>query len=349
MRAFNRVVGLAALLLALSFTAQAQAPDALELEFWKSADRIGTEAAYTAYLARYPSGAFAPLAKAAMDKLRPGGVPSIAAPAAAAATTANAIAGKATPRATLSSYSGDPNTGAGGFQVGDRFYGPGTIQVGRIGSRKQIVIPNGEWVGLTAVDRSVPHGSASVLMVSAALGQFDGRRLRSLLIFDTNSWSVRLSPQRPIEWGRAADCERNSDPAFWKSGGAGFPVRSCARVDSPSSGAPENAVPNRLWSSLLENLSRLEADTTSLSFNVQSVLYVTDNLGAFLEVTRYDCVAQGGCNAATPKPPENAVASRVAWARAYVPLAIQGFRKKLDADELEPSVDLPTRRISLPD
>ena len=343
--ALGRVLACAALLAGVSLAAWGQAPDAVELEFWKSADRIGTEAAYSAYLQKYPSGAFAALAKAALDKLKPGAAPSVAAPVAATA----AGSGKAAPRATLSAYSADADTGAGGIQVGDRFYGPGTIQVGRVGSRKQIVIPNGEWVGLTAVDRSVPHGSASVLMVSAALGQFDGKRLRSLLVFDTNSWSVRLAPQFVIEWERAVNCERSTHPAFWKSDGAGFPVRSCARVESPSPGAPENAVPDRLWSSLLANLSRLEADATSLSFNVRSVLYVTDNLGAYLEVTRFDCVGPGECGAATPKPPESAVAARVAWAQAYVPLAIKAFRNKLEADALEPSVPLKAYKIALPD
>jgi len=343
--AFRRALACAALLAGVSLAAWGQAPDAVELEFWKSADRIGTEAAYSAYLARYPSGAFAPLAKAAIDRLKPAAAPSIAAPAAAAA----AAGGKAAPRATLSSYSGDVDTGAGGFQVGDRFYGPGTIDVGRVGSRKQILIPKGEWVGLAAVDRSVPHGTASVLMVSAALGQFDGKRLRSLLVIDTNSWSVRLSPQIVIEWGPAVQCERDTHPAFWKSDGAGFPVRSCARVESPSSGAPENAMPQRLWSSLLENLTRLEADTKSLSFNVRSAVYVTDNLGAYLEVSRYDCVGPGACGTSASKPPESEVAARVAWAQAYLPLAVKGFRKKLDADELQPSVELKAFKIALPD
>ena len=343
----GRFLAGAVLLLGVSLAAWGQAPDAVELEFWKSADRIGTEASYSAYLQKYPSGAFAPLAKAAIEKLKPGATPSIAAPAAAAAA---AVAGsKAAPRATLSTYTGDVDTGAGGFQVGDRFYGPGTIQVGRVGSRKQIVIPNGEWVGLAAVDRSVPHGAASVLMVSAALGQFEGKRLRSLFVFDTNSWSVRLSPQIVIEWPPAVQCERDTHPAFWKSDGAGFPVRSCARVESLSTGAPENAMPQRLWRSLLENLSRLEADTTSLSFNVRSAVYVTDNLGAYLEVSRYDCVGPGGCGASAPKPPESAVAAQVAWTQAYLPLAVKGFRKKLDADELEPSVALKAYKIALPD
>ena len=46
--------------------AQAPAPSAAELEFWRSTERLGTAEAYAAYLAAYPSGHFATVARPAM-------------------------------------------------------------------------------------------------------------------------------------------------------------------------------------------------------------------------------------------------------------------------------------------
>jgi hypothetical protein len=47
------------------------APDATDLMFWQSAERLATPAAYHAYLSRYPAGFFAPLALAAIAKGTP--------------------------------------------------------------------------------------------------------------------------------------------------------------------------------------------------------------------------------------------------------------------------------------
>ncbi len=54
------------------------AQGALEIAFWQSAERQDTEAAYQAYLARFPDGVFAPLAMAALQRLAP--PPAVAPP-----------------------------------------------------------------------------------------------------------------------------------------------------------------------------------------------------------------------------------------------------------------------------
>ncbi|MEQ1804633.1 MAG: hypothetical protein ABL900_04575, partial [Burkholderiaceae bacterium] len=46
--------------------AQTPAPSAIEIEFWRSAERVATPEAYRAYLAAFPNGAFANLARAGL-------------------------------------------------------------------------------------------------------------------------------------------------------------------------------------------------------------------------------------------------------------------------------------------
>jgi len=55
--------------------------------------------------------------------------------------------------AALRHFSEAPvGTGAIGFNIGDRFVGPGALSFGRFGARRQIVLPEGEWVALAATD-----------------------------------------------------------------------------------------------------------------------------------------------------------------------------------------------------
>jgi len=74
----------------------ASSPD-IEMRFWESADRGGSVAAYEAYLAQFPNGAFAPLARARVAELRatqtrPATTPVTAAPAPPVAPSPTAAA-----------------------------------------------------------------------------------------------------------------------------------------------------------------------------------------------------------------------------------------------------------------
>src|SRR5882672_318429 len=66
--------------------AQAQSPaqgaaNPIEIEFWRSTDRMATAEAYRAYLDAYPSGSFVVLARLALSRVAPN---AAVAPAAAA-------------------------------------------------------------------------------------------------------------------------------------------------------------------------------------------------------------------------------------------------------------------------
>ena len=340
---YGRVLGCAALLLGASLAAWGQAPDATEIQFWKSAANIGTRSAYAAYLARYPLGVFAPLAGAALDKVGPG-TALLAAP-----SPASAPGGSAAYRAKLTSYSGEPASDAFAFRIGDKFYGPGTIEVGRSGARKQILIPNGEWVALAAVGRTITYVNP-VSMVSAAWGQFDGSRLRSLLVVDATSRKVVANPNRPLEWKSAEDCEGYApDQGYWHHIDPGFPVRACMDMGSMPNFGLERLMPPGLWNAVLENLGRLAASTSNLFFDLNSVLYVTDNSGSYLSVFRLDCVGRRECGPGAPAPSASVVKARVDWAKAYFPLAARGFSRNLAADELSPSTQPRPHKLVLPD
>jgi hypothetical protein len=164
--------------------AQAQAPaaspapahEALELEFWKSVDRIATPRAYRIYLDKYPNGLFAPLAREAIQRagatVAPAGAassatnpaaakpPSPGAAAAPAAAPAPATVAAPVPVAPvvprvkipLTYFKDQATSGAVTFGLGDRFNGPGPVRVGWGKSNKQLPLPSGEWIALAATD-----------------------------------------------------------------------------------------------------------------------------------------------------------------------------------------------------
>jgi hypothetical protein len=98
--------------LACAGWAQAQAPSAsaVEMEFWRSAQRLGNAEAYRAYLAAFPNGVFAPLARAALSAQGAG------------AAGIGADSAPKNPPSNLRHFTEPtPHTGAVSFKLGDRF------------------------------------------------------------------------------------------------------------------------------------------------------------------------------------------------------------------------------------
>lgn len=217
----------AALTLAVALPAQAQAqaemppaaaPSAAESEFWRSAERIGTPDAYRAFLSAFPSGLFAPMARAALAKgaaaspvLLPGaGGAGQGAPAAAVLPSSPlgtlGVGGRLQPLSREAE-----NSGIVTFRLGDRFAGPGALMVGRFGAKKQLLLPAGDWVVLAAVDSKTTQNVnvTSHLMRmdpvdvgTIVFGRFVGSRLVSLLRFTMNGRQVVVPT-----WSDLADCE----------------------------------------------------------------------------------------------------------------------------------------------
>jgi hypothetical protein len=255
-------------------------------------------------------------------------------------------------------YRADTNSGAVTFRVGDVFRGPGPITVGYLGAKKQLLLPNGDWRVLAAVDYNSRHTSPMPL-TSVAFGQFDGPRLRSLLV----TTSTRRPGKASNTWNELSHCQADQGGSLWQESQERFPLSQCARVQPLAPARLREQLPQALAESLDQHLPAMGG--TWPAVNLKSTLVVTDRLAALLQMQRFDCVpvkpgadTTDTCTAIPrawlrddPTPPLQA---RLEWARAYATLAARGMNKDLDADELQanPAAARPTTQaaaLSLPD
>jgi hypothetical protein len=318
-------------------TAQA-GPAAAEVEFWRSAERLGTAEAYAAYLAAYPSGHYAALARLAMS--RSGPPPAVATPATPATTAAPVPTPAAVP--PLRHFSEPSTSGAITFQLGDRFHGPGAVTVGWLGARKQLVLPAGEWVVLAAVDHSATNGGAE--FTTLRFGKFRGQQLQSMLLFSFTRRGTSVGRWTDIERCQAADpavLMHHTTPAAalrsecmraWSQGGIQF------------AGQPAG-------DEALASLQRLGASYAGPA--LVTVWYFADRPNGYLRVTRADWLhqvygedsgqASSWSRAALAASPERSrhAQALMHWAEGYRELAATGFRRKLDELDLKPG--LPAR------
>lgn len=194
--------GLAATCAALLLTcasmgmAQAQAaagPDAVELEFWKAATLINTPDSYRAYLAKYPSGAFAELARAGAGKGAAPAATSSAAPISAPAPTQ----GLAVLKPDLAALKRLPrHSTAVDFGPGTVFNGPGFVTAGHWGAKRQLVVPRGTWA-VMAVRNHELKGPYEVELTTVALLRTDAEAPGTALFITFNR---RSPPQVPATW-----------------------------------------------------------------------------------------------------------------------------------------------------
>lgn len=237
--------------------------------------------------------------------------------AAAGCVVAGAAAQTATP--PLNGYHAEAHSAAVSIGVGDRFRGPGPITVGWLGAKKQILIPNGEWVLVAATDFDSRHRPPAPL-TALAFAHFDGLGPAAMLIT-----VFTRRPGNPAHtWTDPARCENEAPGRLWQEMPSRFPVGQCMLVERMRADTLAANLPEALWTALMENLPRLGIPGGSLDFTLKSTLYTADNRGSYLMVRRLDRLAGV------------AAESRVAWAREYLPLAAQGFRRELDGADLTP-------------
>jgi len=319
--------------------AQAQ-PSAAELEFWRSAERMGTPDAYRAYLAAFPEGLFAPLARAAIGQ---GG--------AARPTAGAASAGGLPPPSSALKHFTAPVTQSGAvtFNLGDRFTGPGVLTVGWAGAKRQIVVPPGEWVVLAMADAKVDvtppvyrFPTRVVADIGAlVLGRFSGTRLASAMVYQT---SVR--PISVDDWTDVAGCQpgglggleslyhENTRPSGLRS--------ACAAV-KPVAAPLAGKTPA---------MEEARASLARLGANVQgdalaTIAEVTESRRGYLAGTRLDWpgVALGAgadaaaawSRAASVQDPKRAatVAGLIEWLASYRKLLDDAYGFKIDQADLK--------------
>jgi hypothetical protein len=205
-------------------TAAPAQPGAAELEFWRSAERLGTPDGYRAYLAAFPEGFFAALARA-----------SLAQGGAARATPAPAGAGVQAPSPALRHFTAPvTHSGAVTFNLGDRFTGPGVISVGWAGAKRQVVLPPGEWVVLAMADHKedmTPPAYRFPTRVVAdigtlVLGRFSGTRLAAAMIYQSS-----IRPIQVDDWTDIAGCQPGAVESLFHESTRPSGLRSaCAAV-----------------------------------------------------------------------------------------------------------------------
>lgn len=290
-----------------------------ELEFWRSTERIGTADAYRAYLRAYSNGHFAPLARAALDKAD---LPS--------------------PAATedrLNEFTGPAQSSAVSFKLGDRFAGPTTIAIGSLGTKKQLVLPSGEWVALAAFDGTsgrVDPADTTTL----AFGKFNARRLTAMLQMTVNREAVT---DRAVDWSGIDECQESQANRLheWKKSQTAW-LRECVAV---------RYAPTIVTASGETNVSLGRLGARAQGGAIITDMVFADDVNGYLHVRRIDwpqlALGEEGGDAArwTPQavaaaPPRAAyVKGLIAWADAYRGVAAEGFRGRIS--RVEPVRGIP--------
>jgi hypothetical protein len=332
----------------VSTAAQDTTPQQLEVDFWNSAQRVGTVESYKAYLDAFPVGFFSKLASAAIQQVtaaspapQPASSPAVASSAVRALSMSD--------RDLISRIAGPRANSAVTFHLGDVFFGPGPLTVGRFGSRKQIVIPTGYWVVLAGYDHMSTH-STPFPMASLAFGKFEGAAIQSILIVDFNS---RSGPTRST-WTEAVDCEKGTPSAPFSWSTPATNLRQCVTSEAIPHPRPPQEWTGSLWSAVRTALERMEI-TIAQGPMLRTDMFFTGDLGNYLKVSRFDHGAplptpeQGGASAVSSYEPSRTLEARRRWAQAYVQQAALGYQKNLRVADLQPGGASSTRAIMLPE
>lgn len=332
---------------ALLFLAAAGAPaqvNDVDLEYWRSVQRIDTPAAYRAYLDAFPKGAFAALAKMKLVPDASGAAPARPAEAPAAAPLAGAPASAGI--GALRNFS-EPvaDSGAFTFNLGDRLNGPGILTLGSLGAKKQLVLPEGTWVVLAAVDTksvqatsifNAPRANV-VALTTLVAAKFAGNRLLTLLRF-TGTRQIASAGS----WIGLDDCDPKAGSATLQHKRSRDGLRdACHSLQVESDPLAQPFIGAEQTRSSLDKLGA----TFSGAALVSSFVY-SESRSGYLGVTRIDWPgALLGSAAERPSAwrPEaiEASASQTAylkslgdWNLTYRGLVLDGFTRRFESADL---------------
>ena len=323
-----------------------------ELEFWRSAERMGTAGAYRAYLEAFPTGLYVKLARLALAGAD--GAPSAKRPP---PTSAETLApGSPSPATALRQFSiAADKTGAISFALGDRFYGPGVLTVGWPGAKRQLLLPAGEWIALAAVDSKsiqapfyATQAPVAAQLTTTVFGKFAGARVTALLAFSSNS-----QPAPAAAWGDIDGC-----------GAAGSETLEMSRAQTPYREECASLRAAADWTKLFppampevqSNLSRLGAVASGVAL-VSTTTFSEKKYG-YLGITRVDWPA-GDLASATQteldwrprtlarSPGREAYVKELwDWVQAYRKIAVLGFQRGLEVPDLAAGAPAITSQTS---
>lgn len=313
-------------------------PGAVEMDFWRSAERLGTPEAYRAYLAAFPEGFFAALARAALAQGSGGRVNAPGGSTAAATPPASAALKYFTAPVSQS--------GAVTFNLGDRFTGPGVLTVGWAGAKRQVVVPPGEWVVLAMADSMAdmtPPAYRFPTRVVAdigtlVLGRFSGTRLSSAMVYQS---SVR--PISVDEWTDLAACQPNGRETHFHENTRPSGLRSACATVKPV--AAPLAAKTPAMDEARASLERLGAQVQGDA--LATVAEVSEPKRGYLAGTRLDWPGVGlgagadgvaaWTRAAVAADPKRAatVAGLIEWLGSYRKLLDDAYGFRIDQGDLK--------------
>jgi hypothetical protein len=317
-------------------------PPAAEVEFWRSAERLNSPAAYKAYLAVFPSGTFSSLARIAL-------VGSEGATSPISAVHATPATGALKPFSSPAE-----NTGAIDIDLGTRLVGPGPLTVGWADSKKQIFLPSGDWILLSAVDskssQAPAHATVNranrVDMTTLAFGKFDGTRLVSLMRFTVSSRKAT-----GVTWTDVNGCDDGGAARLYHARTGSWHDR-CISLRVTSDPLRESSA---VRDEVRKSLAKLGAKVEGVA--LVSVLTFAERQLGYLGVTRVDWPgylpafasdkesAWRGEKFAEDLPRTAYVKSLMAWAQGYAELAQKGLARDINQPDLT-SDGNPTETLS---
>lgn len=307
----------AILVMACASSAFGAEPSTYELELWKSASSLNVADSYADYLSKFPSGVFATQARLAIAKV------SAAASPKETATTQGL--GQWTPASTAAAT--ERESGATNLMNGARLMGPGVVTVGRFGAKRQIVIPEGEWIVLAAYDHKLTTFQALDL-TTLAFARAENRLIGSLVVVTTNtrtppphSGNHTLLATIP-RWPGVAACEVQSESdLFYAVSGTGL-NRHCAAVRQLTTQAdllaPWPGLRGRVVGAPTPGGIELPAFARKTEF------HVSEFSGSFLSYTRFDVAAEAMGKSLGQQT------------SGFGSLMQQAYQRNIDQDDLQP-------------
>jgi hypothetical protein len=306
-------------------------PSAAEVEFWRSTERLNAPAAYKAYLAAFPKGTFSSLARIALVGLD-GNTPSTS------GTQATPALGSLKPFSSPAE-----NSAVLDLDLGTRLVGPGPLTVGWGDSKKQILLPSGEWILLSAVDSKSSQAPANastnrpnrVDMTTLAFGKFDGARLVSLMRFTVSSKKATA-----IAWPDVNGCDEGGAARLHHARTGSWHDRCISLRVASDPLKDSSAVRDEVRKSLAKLGAKVEG------VGLVSVLTFAERQLGYLGVIRVDWP---GYLPAFASDKENAwrgekfaedlertayVKSLLAWSHGYAELAQKGLAREISQPDL---------------
>lgn len=221
-----------------------------------------------------------------------------------------------------------PRSGAITMMPGEVYIGPGPMTVGYLGAKKQLVLPPGRWTLLAVGERPSRHPTP-VTIVSMVFARTEGAALKTMLSFDFNGRPVPVRSS----WTETLSCAREGPP---KDGqkvqrtaedrqGCGW-VRWVAQW-------PDFEDP--AWDRALAALVRLGHAPPAGRMSYTRA-WAWDRGNDYLTVRRIDF----------PQPGDRL---RADWLEAYLDPMVEGFQRRLTAEELEPGREPGGARLQIPD